>query len=125
VFHRAFDRCPDPAAALGELIDLGFVRVLTSGREPLALTGSRNIAELQRHAEGRIGLLPCGGVRSVNAETVLRVSGCRQLHASFGEPIPESTAIGRRGYARQSRVSLTELSATRQVLDRLAEEEGF
>ena len=31
VFHRAFDRTPDPALALELLIDLGIARVLSSG----------------------------------------------------------------------------------------------
>src|SRR5215469_11620229 len=33
VFHRAFDVTPDPYAALEELIDLGIIRVLTSGQK--------------------------------------------------------------------------------------------
>ncbi len=32
VFHRAFDVTPDPLAALEQLIDLGFQRVMTSGQ---------------------------------------------------------------------------------------------
>jgi copper homeostasis protein len=120
VFHRAFDRCPDPVAALAELTELGFVRVLTSGRETSALAGSPHIKELRKHAGNRIELLPCGRIRAGNVETVIRVSGCTQVHASFAETIPESPAVGKRGYQRRSRVSLDDLSETRRVLDRLA-----
>ena len=33
-FHRAFDRCKDPFAALEELIEIGCQRILTSGQQP-------------------------------------------------------------------------------------------
>src|SRR5947209_7892946 len=36
VFHRAFDVVADPRAALERIIDLGFTRILTSGRAPNA-----------------------------------------------------------------------------------------
>jgi copper homeostasis protein len=122
VFHRAFDRCPVPSAALAELIDLGFARVLTSGRESTALAGSTNIAEMHNIAHGRIELLPCGRIRSANAETVVRVSRCHQVHSSFGESMPEPEERGRRGYPPRTRVSQSDLEATRRLLDDLAVE---
>jgi copper homeostasis protein CutC len=120
VFHRAFDKCPDPAAALDELIDLGFARVMTSGGESTALAGAPAIAELNKVAHGRIELLPCGRVRSSNAENLLRFTHCTQIHSSFGEPVPESPDRGRRGYQQRTRVGAADLAATRALLDRLA-----
>ena len=38
-FHRAFDRCANPSAALEKIIGLGFKRVLTSGQQPTAADG--------------------------------------------------------------------------------------
>jgi copper homeostasis protein len=94
VFHRAFDRCPQPSEALEDVIYLGFRRVLTSGREPTALAGSTNITKLREAAGGRIEVLPCGQIRAANVETIVRVTGCDQVHASFGEPVPEEPGRG-------------------------------
>lgn len=84
VFHRAFDRTPDPLAALDTLIALGFTRVLTSGHAPSAATpeGMEGLRRLVLHARGRIEILPGGGVRSANAAELIRRTGCTQVHSS-------------------------------------------
>jgi copper homeostasis protein len=120
VFHRAFDKCPEPEAALDELIGLGFARVLTSGGESTALAGAPAIAELNKVAHGKIELLPCGRIRSANVDSLLRFTRCTQIHSSFGEPVPESPERGRRGYQQRSRVGVADLTATRALLDQLA-----
>lgn len=122
VFHRAFDRCPVPASALADLIALGFVRVLTSGREATALAGAQAIAGLQKLVAGEIELLPCGSIRSANVESVARITGCTQFHASFGELVPDLPGLGRRGYPQRTQVSVADLREARAVLDRLAKE---
>lgn len=120
VFHRAFDRCPDPAAAMEILIALGVARILTSGREPTALAGAANLKVLMQLANGRIEILPCGKIRAGNVETVLDLTGCDQIHASFGEPVAAGKTRGRRGYPTQSRVSFEGVQETRALLDRRA-----
>lgn len=84
VFHRAFDLTPDPLAALDQLIDLGFTRVLTSGRCESAATprAMELIAKLAERAAGRIEILPGGGVRAETAAELVRVTGCTQVHAA-------------------------------------------
>ncbi|TAH37019.1 MAG: copper homeostasis protein CutC [Planctomycetota bacterium] len=82
VYHRAFDRAPDPLAALEDLIRLGFRRVLTSGGAPSALQGATRIAELIRAAGSRIEVLPGGGIRAGKAAAVAQASGCVQVHSS-------------------------------------------
>src|SRR5688572_27988873 len=42
-FHRAFDVCRDPLAALEDLIEIGVDRVLTSGQHADALSGAETI----------------------------------------------------------------------------------
>lgn len=80
VFHRAFDVVPDPTAALDELIDLGFTRVLTSGHKKAALEGRDLLHRLNSRAAGRIELLPGGGVRPHNVGQIVQATGCTQVH---------------------------------------------
>jgi copper homeostasis protein len=83
VFHRAFDVTPDPCAALEQLIDLGFRRVMTSGQEESAYHGAPRIAELIDRAAGRIEVLPAGGITRFTIADVLARTGCDQVHASL------------------------------------------
>jgi copper homeostasis protein len=83
VFHRAFDVTPEPLAALDQLIDLGFARVMTSGQEETAYQGTGLIAELIRRAAGRIEVLPAGGVNRFTVADVVVRTGCTQVHASL------------------------------------------
>ena len=85
VFHRAFDATPDPFAALECLIDLGFRRVLTSGRGETALDGATLLRELIVTAAGRIEVLPGGGITPLTVADVVTRSGCDQVHASLRE----------------------------------------
>ena len=120
VFHRAFDRTPDPIAALETCIDLGFARVLTSGREATGLAGSPAVRKLADAAAGRIELLPCGRVTAASAVEILRVTGCTQLHGSFAAPVPESGERGRRGYAQRCATSEAEVAAVRVAVQDLS-----
>lgn len=80
-FHRAFDVCVDPVQALETLIDLGINRVLTSGQRKTAWDGRELIAALRRQAEGRIIIMPGGGVDESNAADLVRETGVSELHA--------------------------------------------
>jgi copper homeostasis protein len=60
VFHRAFDFLPHPLAALDELIELGFERVLTSGGATTAEAGTTHLAALVQHAGWQLEVLPAG-----------------------------------------------------------------
>lgn len=120
VFHRAFDRCPKPEAAVDTLCDLGFARLLTSGQEETALQGVMAIAATVAHAAGRIEVLPCGRVRAENAADVVRLTGCDQVHGSFAIPRPAKEGRGFRGYPVPSRTSEEAVAATRAALTQLA-----
>lgn len=82
-FHRAFDLVPNRLAALEQLIDLGFCRVLTSGGAATALEGADEIANLIRAARGRIEVFPGGGIDPSNVRELVRRTGCTQVHGSF------------------------------------------
>lgn len=81
-FHRAFDRCRDPFAALEQIIGLGCRRILTSGQQPSAAQGIDLLRQLRQRAAGRIIIMPGGGVTPDNAADILARTGCTEIHAS-------------------------------------------
>lgn len=81
VFHRGFDLTRHPEEALEKIVDLGFDRILTSGKAPNVLEGCSMIRRLIELADERIQILPGGGVDELNAEEILRKTGANQLHA--------------------------------------------
>jgi copper homeostasis protein len=81
-FHRAFDMCRDPHAALEQLISLGIERVLTSGQEGSAFEGMELIATLQKQAAGRIIIMPGGGVTPRNLQKIVQTTGVKEIHMS-------------------------------------------
>lgn len=83
IFHRAFDLIDDQFLGLEQLIDQGVRRVLTSGDAANAWQGAGRLQALQERAEGRIEILPGGGVSAMNAIEILQRTGCHQLHGSF------------------------------------------
>ncbi len=84
VMHRAFDFVTQPQAALEQLIELGFDRILTSGGPSgHVMNHLESLAELVHQANGRIEVMPGGGVNADNALQVLQACQCRQLHGSF------------------------------------------
>jgi copper homeostasis protein len=107
VFHRAFDRLVDPTAALDELVDLGFHRVLTSGGPPTALLGIDTLRRLVEKAAGRLDIVAAGGVRVGNAQALL-AAGMRQLHASCKAPY--LSAGGLVGQEDPERVDLAQVA---------------
>jgi len=82
-FHRAFDRCKDPFAALEELIEIGCQRILTSGQKPIVSEGVDLIAELNKKADDRIIILPGSGVRKDNIKMLAEKTGCIEFHSSL------------------------------------------
>ena len=94
VCHRCFDLTPDPFAALEQLIDLGFDRVLTSGQAPTAPEGTEVIAKLVEQANGRIEIIAGSGVRPHNVQELIALTGVTQVHAScFADSPPLSGAV--------------------------------
>ncbi|QLY30849.1 copper homeostasis protein CutC [Nocardia huaxiensis] len=87
-FHRAFDVCTDPFAGFDRVRELGFTRLLTSGRQVSVLDGAGLIGQLVNLADGRIQVMACGGLRADNARRVLELTGVRDLHAAVRLPVP-------------------------------------
>ena len=79
VFHRAFDLVPDPFAALEELVELGFRRVLTKGQANSFEEGEQLLLTLRERAVGRIEVL-VPGVRPHNIRHIVYEDGFSDIH---------------------------------------------
>lgn len=86
VFHRAFDRTPDPLTALHTLALTGVSMVLTSGQGATALEGADTLRALGQRGGDRITILAGGGVRGSNVRDVVQRSGVREVHARGTDP---------------------------------------
>lgn len=85
VCHRCFDVTPDPFGAIETLIELGFTRVLTSGQKANCMDGLDLIRSLVERANGRIEILPGGGLRADDIPALISRTGVDQVHlAPFG-----------------------------------------
>ncbi|MBX3097040.1 MAG: copper homeostasis protein CutC [Fimbriimonadaceae bacterium] len=80
VAHRCFDVVQDQNGAMEALIDVGFCRILTSGRRNTALDGANQIRKNIEDADGRIEILPGGGIRPENVREIVRLTGATQVH---------------------------------------------
>jgi copper homeostasis protein len=84
-FHRAIDVTSDSRKALDRLAELGFTRVLTSGRRRAALDGAALIKELT--GQTAVTVMVGGGVRAANVAQVVAATGVRDVHAAPRRPV--------------------------------------
>lgn len=80
-FHRAFDWTPNPYEAMEQLIKLNVDRILTSGQESSAEKGIFVLQQLKKLANGRITILPAGGINSENV-LAFKGGGFEEIHCS-------------------------------------------
>jgi len=80
-FHRAFDEVKDWKKTMGQLINMGFKRILTSGQAASVEKGLAGLAEMVQYANGRIEIMAGGGVRPDNRQAV-KETGVDALHFS-------------------------------------------
>lgn len=81
-FHRAFDQCKDPEKAIEAIIQTGCKRILTSGMKESVATGIENIGRFIRQANGRIIIMPGGGVKAANINEIRERTGAMEFHTS-------------------------------------------
>jgi copper homeostasis protein len=89
-FHRAFDMVRDPVQALEVLISLGVDRLLTSGQRATAIEGLANLKQLGQLANGRMIVMPCGGLCAANIGQVCRETGLWELHFAAHKTEPSA-----------------------------------
>ncbi len=114
-FHRAFDVCRDPLAAIDTLIDMGVRRILTSGQSESVWAGRELIAELVRLAAGRITIMAGGGVNEATIADVVAATGVTEVHFRGGRELLEAPAWS--APAVSFRKALPENEAVRMVTD--------
>lgn len=81
-FHRAFDEIENSESALEEIINCGFKRILTSGKQKTAAEGSDLISSLIKKTAGRIIIMPGGGVRSSNIAELYKKTSAVEFHSA-------------------------------------------
>ena len=81
-FHRAFDMSNNLSKSLEAIIQLGFVRILTSGGKENAFVGANEIAKLVLQANRRIEIMPGAGITAENIADIARITGARSFHTT-------------------------------------------
>lgn len=99
IFHRAFDNTKEPEQAIQTLINLKVDRLLTSGQAETALEGATLLAKLQKQYGQQIELVAGAGVQATNANTLLKLTGIKYLHASCKNLAEDITAVRNVSYA--------------------------
>jgi copper homeostasis protein len=98
-FHRAIDMTPDLPAALEDVIDTGACRILTSGGAPNVRRGSAEISGMVRAANGRIAIMPGGGITPGAIAAIAEETGATEFHASARTAFPSPVSFRKQGLA--------------------------
>ncbi|MFH5880183.1 copper homeostasis protein CutC [Arthrobacter sp. NA-172] len=80
-FHRAIDQTPDPTAAVGQLVELGFTRVLSSGGAAAVSEGIATLERMVQRAAGRLEVMAGGGL-ALDDIPALHAAGLSAVHLS-------------------------------------------
>jgi copper homeostasis protein len=94
-FHRAFDMSLDPFEALDDLIECGADRILTSGQKNVAPDGADLIAELVRRSEGKVSVMPGGGLNEHNIREFADKVKASEYHATLRRKIESGMSFRR------------------------------
>ena len=97
-FHRAFDETRDPLEAFEHVVAAGCHAILSSGGAPSANGGINILKTLVDKAQGRIAVMPGGGVRSANLTHMRSMIGAAVYHSSAvskGNTLPDAVEIRR------------------------------
>ena len=131
VLHRAFDHAKNPEEDMEELIQMGIVRILTSGQRETALEGRSYIANLEEKYGDRITIMPGSGVKKSNIGELYKTTGCREYHMSgkvnIGSPREYRENINKIKIDESEFIvesaDYDKIRAARRVLDQIVERE--
>ncbi len=108
-FHRAFDLTADAFNSLEDIIKIGCSRILTSGQRASAIHGASFISGLIQQANGRIIIMPGGGINEKNISQLRKISGANEFHLS-ARGIKESNMLYRNEFVVMSGDDVDEYS---------------
>ena len=78
--HRVVDRISNLLRAIGQAIELGFDRILTSSGAQDAETGVVEIAKIMRHYAATIIIMPGGGINAKNVGKIGQITNASGFH---------------------------------------------
>ena len=90
-FHRAFDLVKDFENALEDVILCGAQRILTSGLANSCTEGLSVLKSMNNKAQGRITIMPGGGITIHNIDNIAEQTGCKEFHCSAKIAIPSNS----------------------------------
>lgn len=82
VLHRAFDYSKDEDQVIGQLIDMGIIRILTSGKKSTALEGIDLISHIQEKYGDKIEIMAGSGVDACNIREIYEKTKISNFHMS-------------------------------------------
>ena len=88
-FHRALDTLAHPDPAVDALVELGVLRVLTSGGAPRSIDGFDRLRRTVERAAGRLQVMAGGGVRPHDIPALV-ATGVSAVHLSASRPVASS-----------------------------------
>lgn len=122
-FHRAFDMTVDLSIALEELIDLGITRVLTSGGKADVHAGAEVIADLVKQANGRISIMPGGGVSKGDVAALVKKTGVTEVHTTASQEVyskmevrNDGCSMGAASEGREYVIKVTDSATVRNIV---------
>jgi copper homeostasis protein len=89
-FHRAVDCTQNLLASVQEIASCGCVRILTSGGKKSGPEGKENILAMHEAAEGKIVVMPGGGIRPDTFPDIYHTS-LKEYHLSGRSPVKSTT----------------------------------
>ncbi|WP_297788999.1 copper homeostasis protein CutC [uncultured Anaerococcus sp.] len=85
-FHRAFDYAQGGDESIKDLISMGVVRILTSGRKEKAIDGCAYLRSINKKYGKDIEIMAGSGVSYKNIEEIYRKTGIENFHLSGKKP---------------------------------------
>ena len=82
VLHRAFDYSKDGAQVIDQLIDMGIIRILTSGKMSTAAEGIELLSHIQEKYGDKIEIMAGSGVDASNIREIYEKTSISNFHMS-------------------------------------------
>lgn len=116
-FHRAIDRTQDLFESAKAITDLGFKRILSSGGQITAEEGIEILRKMQKEFGKYIHIMPGSGITSKNAVSILRDTGCTNIHATCKVTVPSKKGPTNPIFAENDTETFSELTEIRNLIE--------